>query len=486
MLAWLSSIWRSGGIARSGDRPPTGHDERLQLRRRLGILLGVAGASPAGREHAMDTADLFSTGVPWLDRLLGQLRIGENVVWEVEAGAPTEEFMRAFIQAGVGGDGRAVYVSFNHSPVTMREKLGRLFEESQSLLVDCFTDGKGHGDPVFARFYDTATEKDLAHVVRVREPGEVEAFTTAINAIEGEAGSGARYVFDSLTGMDDLWADPARAYRFFTYACPRLYDLGTVAYWILEKEAHTPSFRANLKHVTQVAIDLSHSERGQTLQVVKAEGRALGADEELPQRYELEGGELRLAADSRRELLRLGKAIRAARLKRGLSQAELGTLLGVTASTVSQAEHGLIALSLTNLFRLAHEVELNLAPVLMPRESSRDAVTVIRERDRARVQIGGSRRKPVWAESLGETETEGDLQPMLVIMPPGARLGKHFSLRKGAEFGLMLTGELEVEVAGQSRTLRAGDAIYLDRDTPSAWSNVGTDEASLVWVVVSR
>ncbi len=434
----------------------------------------------------MENASLVSTGVAWLDRLLGQLRIGENVVWEVEAGAPGEAFMRAFLQTSARGAGKAVYVSFNHSPVTMREKLGDLFDEPQSILVDCFTDGKGHGDPVFARFYDTAAEQDLAHVVRVREPGDVEAFTTAINAIEGEAGSGARYVFDSLTGMEDLWADPARAYRFFTYACPRLYDLRTVAYWLLEKEAHSPSFRANLKHVTQVAIDLSRSEGGHTLQLVKAEGRALGAEDEVPQRYELDGGELRLVADSRRELLRLGRAIRAARLRRGLSQAELAEVLGVTPSTVSQAEHGLIALSLTNLFRLARELQLNLAPVLAPQESPKEAIHVIRERDRARTQVAGSRRKPVYLESLRGTDTQGDLEPMLLTMPPGARLTKHFSLRKGAEFGLLLTGELEVEVAGQSRTLRAGDAIYLERDAPSAWSNVGSDEVRLVWVVVSK
>jgi len=105
-----------------------------------------------------------------------------------------------------------------------------------------------------------ARGQDLAHVVRVGEPGSVESFAAAINRIEGEAGIGARYVFDSLTGMQDLWTDSTRAYHFFTYACPRLYDLRTIAYWILEKEAHSPSFRANLEHVTQVAIELSRAE----------------------------------------------------------------------------------------------------------------------------------------------------------------------------------------------------------------------------------
>jgi transcriptional regulator with XRE-family HTH domain len=441
---------------------------------------------PSVEKGNMTNPSLFSTGVAWLDRLLGRLHIGENVVWEVEAGTPFEAFMRAFLEANIKGESKAVYVSFNHSPATMKEKLGSLLEAPNFILVDCFTDGKGHGDSVFARFYKSAGKEDLAHVVRVTEPGNVERFSAAINKIESEAGIGAKYVFDSLTGMQDLWEDPARAYRFFTYACPRLYDLRTIAYWILEKEAHNPAFRANLKHVTQVAVDLSRAEGRHTLQVLKAEGRALSPEEETPQRYESDGKKLRLISDSRRELLRLGKLIRSARLRRGLSQSELGELLGVTASTLSQAEHGIIGLSLTNLFRLARELGLNLAPVLNGKEASKDSVCIIRQKDRARTQIAGTRRKPVYIESLRETEAAGDLEPMLVVLPPGTILQKHFSLHKGTEFGLLLSGQLEVEIADRTRTLNPGDSIYLESDLPSAWSNTGKEEARLLWVAALK
>ncbi|HUT73976.1 MAG TPA: helix-turn-helix domain-containing protein [Armatimonadota bacterium] len=427
-----------------------------------------------------------STGVSWLDDLLGQLRIGENVVWEVDAGANVEAFMRAFLEANIRGGTNAVYVSFNHSPVTMKERLGDLFDEPQFILVDCFTDGKGHSDPVFSRFYDSATEQDLAHVVRVTNPASVEAFTETANAIEGRAGVGAKYVFDSLTGMQDLWAETSRAYRFFTYACPRLYDLKTIAYWVLEKEAHSSSFRANLKHVTQVAVDLSRVEGGYALRLVKAEGRALGAEAEAPHRYQDVRGKLNLVADSRRELLRLGKLIRAARLQRGMSQAELGDLLGVTASTVSQAENGLIALSLPNLFAVARKLELNLATVLDGHEMPKDAVTIMRQKDRPRSRVAGSKRKPVYVERLRDLDLVGDVEPLMVIVPPGAKLNKHFSLRKGTEFGLLLTGRLHVEIAGRTRELQPGDSIYLENDVPSAWSNPAAEEAQLLWVVALR
>jgi len=73
--------------------------------------------------------------------------------------------------------------------------------------------------------------------------------------------------------MQDLWGDEVKTYKFFTYACPRLYDLNTVAYWILQNGAHSFNFKANLEHVTQVSIEVSHIGAQLFLRVTKAEGK---------------------------------------------------------------------------------------------------------------------------------------------------------------------------------------------------------------------
>ena len=71
--------------------------------------------------------------------------------------------------------------------------------------------------------------------------------------------------------MQDLWGDENNTYKFFTYMCPRLHDLGTVTYWILEKEAHSPLLTGDpLWHVHQVILDLHH-QKGQALhKILKA------------------------------------------------------------------------------------------------------------------------------------------------------------------------------------------------------------------------
>ncbi len=432
----------------------------------------------------MPTSTLVGTGIRWLDELVGQLRAGENVLWSVDAGTYHELFVRAFLETALEKGSKAAYISFNHSPVTMKEKLGDLLDSPNFVLVDCFTDGKGLRDPIFTRFYDNARRDDLIRVERISEPATLDSFTTAMTEIAERRGVGSQYVFDSLTGMQHLWGDTTQAYRFFTYACPKLCDLKSAAYWILEKHAHPPSVCANAQHVAQIAINLDRSDRGHTLQVVKAEGRALNSEAEGPQPYEISGDQLRLVADSRRELVRLGKLIRSARLKRGMAQAELAELLGVTASAVSQVENGLIAPSLTNLFRVARELELNLAHVFNIKETPQDSVCILREKDRPRGPIAGSKRKPVHIERLLETETTADLDPMIVTVPAGGKLNKHFSPNKGVEFGLILAGTLEVAVADATRQLRQGDSIYLDKDIPSAWRNPADEEARLLWIAL--
>jgi hypothetical protein len=58
-----------------------------------------------------------------------------------------------------------------------------------------------------------------------------------------------------LTSMQRLWG-PEPALALFLRCCPRLYQQRTVAYWLLERDAHPPAFRPRLADITQVILDL--------------------------------------------------------------------------------------------------------------------------------------------------------------------------------------------------------------------------------------
>jgi len=57
-----------------------------------------------------------SSGIDNLDNLVDSLHIGDNVVWEVDAGTSYEVFVRNFIRRSFEDGQKVIYVSFNRSP----------------------------------------------------------------------------------------------------------------------------------------------------------------------------------------------------------------------------------------------------------------------------------------------------------------------------------------------------------------------------------
>jgi len=218
------------------------------------------------------TAEQFTTGVAYLDRLLGGLRAGDNVVWQVDSGAPVEFFIKRFLATASEADTSVIFVSFSHSPQSIINRYVTDELRPRFRLVDAFTSGFGKDDRFFADFYGNSKAEALK-ITRVAQPADADHLSKVMDRLSEQVGSGGRYVFDSPTAMLDLWGGEERVLRFFSYLCPKLYDLRTLAYWITEKHAHSPSFPAKLLHVTQVVLELGVGEDGIALTVRKAADR---------------------------------------------------------------------------------------------------------------------------------------------------------------------------------------------------------------------
>jgi hypothetical protein len=124
-----------------------------------------------------------STGIEYLDRLLGGLRIGDNVVWETDAGAHVDLFVEKFERHSLAAGHNLVYVSFNRSPMTMVRKLSELPNQENITLLDCFTSGKGDNDATFTRFYESGNHRREINVIRVDDPVDVSQFTRTLNEV---------------------------------------------------------------------------------------------------------------------------------------------------------------------------------------------------------------------------------------------------------------------------------------------------------------
>jgi transcriptional regulator with XRE-family HTH domain/KaiC/GvpD/RAD55 family RecA-like ATPase len=424
----------------------------------------------------------ISSGIGYLDHLLGFLKTGDNVIWEVEAGTYIEIFLQRFIEHNLKNGYKVVYVSFNVSPSTLTKRLSYLPNLENLTILDCFTSGKGNNDPLFTQFYEKDKEGFKGSVVKVENPKDLSQFRVAMDRVEIEKGAGVRYIFDSLTGMQDIWGDENLTYKFFTYSCPRLYDLQTVAYWVLEKEAHTPSFKANLRHITQVAIELEKQNGELFFKVIKLEGR-FSRSAFLPKHYEVWDQEVIFPSIGGRRPSNLGDKIRTLRKKLGMTQKELADQVGLTPSFISQLEKSLISPSLDSLLKLSEK--LNTQPIyfLTDGESGPLQKMVIKPTERQDIHLPELKGNDLKLQLLVSDVFNRRMEPYLLIMKEGTIIDGHFYTHKGDEFAYVVEGELEVEIQDEKQLLKQGDSLYIGSIFPSKWVNVGKGEAVLLWVL---
>ncbi|MDO5682676.1 MAG: PEP/pyruvate-binding domain-containing protein [Propionibacteriaceae bacterium] len=165
----------------------------------------------------MDTN--VSTGFKGLDRVIDGLRLGDNVVWQVDS---VDDYRRAvdpYVAQALADGRRVVYVRFaNHPPV---------LEPSDDIKI---------------------VELDPAE--------GFEHFATTLHHQVAKEGTRVFYVFDCLSDLLSHWHSDLLVMNFFRVICPWLFDLDTVAYFAITRNLHSFATIAAIRHTTQVLFDL--------------------------------------------------------------------------------------------------------------------------------------------------------------------------------------------------------------------------------------
>lgn len=424
-----------------------------------------------------------ASGVSQLDRLLGGLYIGDNVVWHDDAGSLASVFCLNFMQTSLAQNKPFIYVSFDRSPRNLLEKLGLLAENPSLTILDCFTCGKGAGSEVFLKFYEEGTSTWSCPIIKVDKPRNVDEVMDAFYGLHGTMEGDVRFVFESLTGMQELWGGEEDLLKFYTHSCPRLYELNTVAYWIIEKRAHSPRLRAQINQIAQVAIDLSVKRGRTSLTILKAENRDLDTLNK-PQNYWSK--DLNVSFDSDRRTtgrIDLGTRLRELRTKRGLSQTELAKLVGVTSSTISQVESNSIYPSLPALLKMAEVLSVEVNSFFQDTAHVKDRV-IFTAGEAPEIKFQDLPEGSVSARLLTPVDFEPKVEPYLIEIPPDKTLPSHFFIHKGEEMGYLLSGKLQLKFQKAVHTVSEGDVVYLTSEMPTQWKNPGPDMARLLWIKV--
>ncbi len=369
-----------------------------------------------------------SSGIEDLDVLLGGLIPGDNIVWVSEY----EEFFAraeaAFLKEGSSRGEPCLYIAMSQSPKALSARLGPEVE-----------------------ILDARPRRRLADPVRLEQ--------TVVQAAQQAPG---RVVFDGLASLGERlgWQ---RAVAFFSRLCPRLFDLGSIAYWRVSRRALGAGVLDEIRKVTQCVFEVG----GGHLRVVKAEGRGPS----------VQGRLLRLALadetvhlENERALGRLGEGLRRLRQERHLNQGDLARFAGVSPSAISQAEAGHRGLSLDTLLTISEGLGVGLDE-LLANEPQGDYV--LARRDRA---------GPAASQTPLLDDPGAGLRAYLVhlaSMEKGSPPLQH----KGPEMVLVAQGLVQVDLGGATPVMRAGDAILATRAPIKGWRNLLGQPARLFWIL---
>lgn len=431
----------------------------------------------------MGEMNRIATGVSQLDRILGGLFVGDNVVWYDDAGSLAYAFCLNFMQESESQDKHIIYVSFDRSPKNLLDKLGALADYEKLTILDCFTYGKGEGSEVFLKFYKEKMAEIKCRIITAKEPKKVEEVMDAFYGIHAEMEGDVRFVFESITGMQELWGGEESILSFYSHSCPRLYELNTIAYWIMEKEAHTPRLRASINQIAQVAIDLSVKRGKTSLTVLKAEKRDSST---LNRPYGYWTRDMNIVFDAEKRptaSIDMGMRLKELRVKRGLSQTELARLIGVTPSTISQIESNLIYPSVPALLKMAEILNIDVSAFFQGGAEGKPK-NVFTGSDASDIRFGDLPEESISGKLLTPLDFDTKVEPYIIEIAPNKSIPAHFFIHKGEELGYLLSGELQMNMEKTSYTARSGDLIYLTNDIPSWWKNTATEVARLLWIKI--
>ena len=74
------------------------------------------------------------------------------------------------------------------------------------------------------------------------------------------------------------------------------------------------------------------------------------------------------------------------------------------------------------------------------------------------------------------------IQFLEIHYPPGAASGPTMSQHVGKEFGIVLEGELTLEIGVETHRLAPGDSIIFDSTTPHRLLNEGAQPIRAIWI----
>lgn len=190
----------------------------------------------------MAAFERIKSGIPGLDEALDNIRLGDNVVWNVTNLNEFSYFVDPYVKQAKEDERNLIYIRFaNHSPlIEMTEEDFKLLEIEEN-----------NPETEFCMI-----ERDGIKIYKVNPYNQFETFTLEVHRIIEKEGFDAFYVFDCLSDLQAVWSTDLMMGNFFKVTCPFLFQLDTVAYFPIIRGRHSFDAIAKIRETTQLFLNV--------------------------------------------------------------------------------------------------------------------------------------------------------------------------------------------------------------------------------------
>lgn len=173
----------------------------------------------------------------------------------------------------------------------------------------------------------------------------------------------------------------------------------------------------------------------------------------------------------------IGPRIRAQRKSAHLTLRQLAGKVGCTDAYLSQVENGRVSPSISSLKKIADALQTKITDFFV--EAENDEPVVLSPNQRVTLTLD---RWNATIQSLVRNPKNKRMQPFFTTIQPGG--GSHgLYSHVGEECGLVLKGELEIDLNGIVYKVKENESFYYNSIEPHSWMNRTDAETVVIWVI---
>lgn len=174
----------------------------------------------------------------------------------------------------------------------------------------------------------------------------------------------------------------------------------------------------------------------------------------------------------------IGSKIRIIRKQKGATLKNIAILCNCSTSLLSQIERGLVNPSFSTLKLISDALGVSIAELVSDVNTlGFPQSCLMKSKERKVLTTEGGVQFQLLSRDVSVP-----FEFILNIWPPGTSTGKEAYAHEGEECGLLLEGELEIEINGKIYRMRPGDTITLKSSASHRIYNPGKKKAVAVWV----